>query len=107
MLVYSDKKGKREDYIERRGGLPNGPCGCTSRVQTNFLYLLLKLSAQVFKRLSHAIEVAMLLLQAKYWPGAEEFAKARIMKKKYLEDPLAKELLKPKEVVGDDPIPLR
>ncbi|VDM68477.1 unnamed protein product [Strongylus vulgaris] len=44
--------------------------------------------------------------KAKYRPGVEEFVKARIMKEKYLDDPLAK-LSEPKEALGDEPIPTR
>ncbi|CAJ0594732.1 unnamed protein product [Cylicocyclus nassatus] len=45
------------------------------------------------------------LYKAKYKPGIEKFVRSRIMRSKYLEDPLAAELMERREIVGEDPLP--
>ncbi|VDM67558.1 unnamed protein product [Strongylus vulgaris] len=68
-----------------------------------------KVRCSVFPRNGNADGMSNLhaaVVKAKYRPGIEEFVKARIMKEKYLDDPLAK-VSKPKEALGDEPIPTR
>ncbi|CAJ0594734.1 unnamed protein product [Cylicocyclus nassatus] len=43
--------------------------------------------------------------KAAYKPGIEEFVQSRLMKSKYLDDPLADKLMPRIEPVGDDPLP--